>query len=92
MEEVDWVVRRLRGHRSVASSQMCAKNLWGWIQKYQTVQVARASATMKVDPDPEGQEIWDEDREEDREKEREKIKWERVVELVKTAFWDSVLA
>ena len=42
--------------------------------------------------DTEGRDIWNEDRREDRGEGREQTKWEMVVELIQTAFWEGVIA
>ena len=34
-EEVEWAVRRLRGHRSRGPYRMCAEHLWEWLCEHQ---------------------------------------------------------
>ena len=53
-EEVEWAVRRLRGHRSGGPSRMRAKKLWEWMQCHRaTEEMAEADADGNL-PETEG--------------------------------------
>ena len=77
-EEVEWVVRRLKGNSLGGLYRMYVNHLREWLREHQ---VAEAVAEERG-PAKGGEEG----------AEREKSKWELVVELAQTAFRDRVLA
>ena len=47
-EEVNWVVRRLRGHRLGFPYRICAKHLWEWLQEHQAAEAAAEAKRLTL--------------------------------------------